>query len=210
MPIEKQTSLINLTPLNWFNILTAWSVAKKIFKKEAMDILICYSGSLLPRWLWPKINRDTISDLNYFIAMKDNQPVGITGLYTTHNQPEEVWLAWFGLNEKLRGRGLGKEIMVATIDMARKHGYQSLRLWTTANEEPFIVANYLYQKLGFIAQETDLKSYGFPVLIYSLGLSGITPPLYKADMTTTIGGTDSNTKSHNSIFRILFRLYCKQ
>jgi len=210
MTVEKQTSLINLTPLNWFNILTAWRVAKNIFKKEARDILICYSGSLLPRWIWPKTNRDTISKLSYFIAIKDKQPIGITGLYTIHNQSEEVWVDWFGLDTKLRSRGLGKEIMVATINMARKNGYKYLRLWTTTNDQQSIAANYLYQKLGFIAQETALKSYGFPVLIYSLGLIGITPLPYEADITTTIAGAYSNLKSRNSIFRILFRLYFKQ
>ena len=185
---------VKLVPLNWLNILTARRVANNIFPKHgaAAEVSLCYTGSLMPRWLWLKANREAIGKLNDYIAMKDHKPVGITGLYTLTDRPKEAWVDWYGVDEKFRGHGLGKAIMQATMDMARKYGYETLRLWTTGNDPVTAMANYLYQKLCFTSQKTDHTYRGYPVLIYSFALNGGQPSLYRGNIRRILTGADFN------------------
>ena len=56
------------------------------------------------------------------------------------------------IDEKYRGRGLGKKLMLHAIATARKAGMKTLFL---TSEPQRIVANILYKKLGFIQKETN-------------------------------------------------------
>ena len=185
---------IELVPVNWRNILTVWRLAKNIFGKRALELSVYYTASLTPQWLWPKDNREAIAGVKDYIAMKDHIPVGITGLYTFRDQPKEAWLDWYGLDEKLRGRGVGKAILQATIDMARKNGYETLRLWTTENRPESAIANKLFQKLAFTSQKTDHTYSGYPVLIYSFALNGGQPSLYQGNVRRCLAVEDHSNK----------------
>jgi GNAT superfamily N-acetyltransferase len=187
---DNHQALIELVPLNWRNILTTWRLAKNIFGKRALEMSVYYTASLTPHWLWPKANREAIAGVKGYIAMKDHIPVGITGLYTFTNGPKEAWLDWYGVDEKFRGRGVGKAILQATIDMARKNGYETLRLWTTENRPESAIANKLFQKLGFTSQKTDHTYSGYPVLIYSFALNGGQPSLYQGNVRRCLAVDD--------------------
>ena len=82
--------------------------------------------------------------------------------------------------------------MQATMDMARKYGYETLRLWTTGNRPESAIANKLFQKLGFTSQKTDHTYRGYPVLIYSFALNGGQPSLYRGNMHQALADTDFN------------------
>jgi GNAT superfamily N-acetyltransferase len=186
---DNHQASVKLVPLNWLNLWAARCLARNIFPKNAAEVSDCHTASLKPRWLWPKADREAISKLNCYIAMKDHKPVGITGLYTLTSRPKEAWVCWYGVDQKFRGRGLGKAIMQATMDMARKYGYETLRLWTTP---ALAAANNLYQKLCFTSQETDHTYSGYPVLIYSFALNGGQPSLYRGNVRQVLTGTDFN------------------
>jgi RimJ/RimL family protein N-acetyltransferase len=184
---DNHQSSVELVPLNWLNLWAAWRLARNIFPKNVTEVFVSYIGALAPRWFWPKASREAIGKLNYYIAMKDRKPVGITGLYTFRDQPKEAWVGWYGVGEKFRGRGLGKATLQTTMDMARKSGYETLRLWTTP---ALAAANDLYQKLCFISQETDLTRRGRPILIYSFALSGGQPTLVQGNVRQYLTGGD--------------------
>lgn len=73
---------------------------------------------------------------------------GLAMLYGYRAQPDELWLAWFGLMPRLRGLGAGRELLDWVVDMARREGRRTLRLWTT-DEAEYAAALRLYARCGF-------------------------------------------------------------
>jgi GNAT superfamily N-acetyltransferase len=166
-----QATKIKLVPLNWFNMLTAWLVAKRIFSKCSLSILQTYATSLLPRWPWPARIRKALAKHSYYIVSDGSAAIGITGLYTITDQSDEAWIGWYGLDSNKRGSGTGSSVLRATIDLARRDGHRMLRLWTTTGSLT-AKANELYRSFGFSPEPTQYKFIGLPILIYSLSLQG--------------------------------------
>ncbi len=75
--------------------------------------------------------------------------LGTTGLYRYKNDANEaVWVAWFCVDPKARGRGIGQALIDHTVSRARDAGFNRIRLYTSTdpNEE---AAQRLYEKNGF-------------------------------------------------------------
>lgn len=86
----------------------------------------------------------------YWYVLKDGKLAGFTGLYVHTQGPDDVaWLGWFGVAPEVRGNGIGRKMLQATIDRAQYEGYKALRLYTTSlpGEE---VAQRLYEEAGFM------------------------------------------------------------
>jgi GNAT superfamily N-acetyltransferase len=97
---------------------------------------------------------------------------GLATLYGYAAQPDEVWLAWFGLTEAMRGCGGGSRLLDWLIASARAEGRHALRLWTT-NEEEYARATQLYLRRGFVPEEyAALPGEDWKTLVFSLGLDG--------------------------------------
>jgi len=82
--------------------------------------------------------------------------LGTTGLYQYKNDAQEaVWVAWFCVDPKMRGKGIGQKLTEHTIRLAAKTGFKKVRLYTSTdpNEE---AAQRLYEKNGF--KETSRKN----------------------------------------------------
>ena len=90
------------------------------------------------------------SAMKYWVAVDENEDVcGITGLYGNKSDKDEaLWLSWFCVNPKHRGRGIGKQLIEFSIEEAKKHRKKYLRLYTSddANEAD---AQFLYEQYGF-------------------------------------------------------------
>jgi GNAT superfamily N-acetyltransferase len=181
---------IRLVPLSWLNVWAAWRVAKGVFAHHPTSILSCFVASLLPRALWPADIHVTMDKVNYYVATKEGKVAGFTGLYTLIDQPGEIWVGWYGLDEKMRGHGIGKEILRSTVDMARMDGYETLRLWTTGKSCLTAAARSLYDELGFVSETTGVEYYGYPVLIYNFALKGGQPSPYRGSMRKALAGAD--------------------
>lgn len=96
-----------------------------------------------------------------WVAVNENNEVcGTTGLYeNTKDNDEAVWLSWFCVSPKLRGQGIGKQLLEFSISMAKNSGKKFLRLYTSddANE---IEAQGLYEKYGLkIVKEKQHTSH---------------------------------------------------
>ena len=68
-------------------------------------------------------------ELVYYIAYLDKEPIGITGLYSYHEYPENAWLGWFGILEKYRHNGYGGLVLDKTIALAKEKGYTKFSVY---------------------------------------------------------------------------------
>ena len=65
-----------------------------------------------------------------------NQVLGTTGLYRYNRDADEaVWVAWFCVAPKARGRGVGQALLDHTVARARKAGFNRIRLYTGSIEK---------------------------------------------------------------------------
>ncbi|MBR5027443.1 GNAT family N-acetyltransferase [Candidatus Saccharibacteria bacterium] len=113
-------------------------------------------------------------ELDYYIVYLGEAPIGVTGIYSYHEYPDDAWMGWFGVLEKYRGRGLGGEILDRTIDLAREKGYKNFRLYT---DEFAKDAHRLYESRGMVKEIYDRPDdrdeyFDAEVYIYSINLAG--------------------------------------
>lgn len=110
-----------------------------------------------PKWLKYSIENKLpyVSSLGYFIAIEKEKVIGLAGLYELpQDNKESNWLAWFCVDPKFRGKGLGKRLLGLMIKKTKKSKKKYLRLYTSDGEIEK-VARKLYEKLGF--KETRRK-----------------------------------------------------
>lgn len=184
------TISIALAPLRWSNVWPAWWISARIFRAQPGRILRCFTAALLPRALWPPGLRGRIGDIRYYLAADAHRIVGVTGLYTLIGEPREAWLGWYGVDEKLRGRGLGRALLRATVAPVSGDGYATLRLWTTDDPRFTAAANRLYEACGFVREAIGVKYYGHPVLIYSRALQNGAPSSFHGKIPDALVGAD--------------------
>ena len=68
----------------------------------------------------------------------------------------KVWIEDVAVDEAHRGKGIGKELMLAAIDYSKSLGSKDIRLTSRPSR---IAANELYLKLGFKKYETNFYRY---------------------------------------------------
>lgn len=75
----------------------------------------------------------------------DGQPVVTGRLIPDTTSDADAHIGRVAVLKELRGRGLGKQLMLALHDAARERGYSRLRLGAQLRAIPF------YQRLGYVA-----------------------------------------------------------
>jgi GNAT superfamily N-acetyltransferase len=86
---------------------------------------------------------------NIWIVEENGKPAGSIAIVKV--DAENAQLRWFLLEEPLRGKGIGNQLMTTTIQFCRKKGYRTIYLWTVAQLD---TARYLYRKYGFAITDT--------------------------------------------------------
>lgn len=67
-------------------------------------------------------------------------------------------LRWFILSERLRGKGLGKQLLLRALNHCDTHGFDEIHLWTLKGLDD---ARTLYEKNGFaLAEEYVGQQWG--------------------------------------------------
>ncbi len=100
-----------------------------------------------------QINKDPYrKEIDYKIVYINDEPIGVTGIYSYNEYPNDAWLGWFGILTKYRSNGYGKETLEKTIELAKEKGYKNFRLYT---DEYAKEAHRLYEKLGFTREPYD-------------------------------------------------------
>ena len=138
----------------------------------------------------------------YYIAKHNNIPVGITGLYT-HNEidNESIWLGWFGVLTEFRSKGIGKQILLDTIEKAKQYDKKYFRLYT--NDNGMSSARPLYRSVMQLYEKynnTDDYNYNGNCLIYTYSLCN-EPPKKWNDKFAYIKEEIEDEKQGNDIWK---------
>jgi ribosomal protein S18 acetylase RimI-like enzyme len=67
-----------------------------------------------------------------------------------------AWIEDVVVDESARGHGVGEALNLAAIDESRKRGAITVELTSRPSRE---AANRLYQKMGFVARDTNVYRY---------------------------------------------------
>lgn len=138
----------------------------------------------------------------YYIAKYNSIPVGITGLYA-HGETdnESVWLGWFGVLPEFRSRGIGKQILIDTIEKAKQYGKKYFRLYT--NDNGTSTARPLYRSVMQIYEKYNNKddyNYNGNCLIYTYSLCDDEPKKWN-DRFANIKEDIEDEKQGNDIWK---------
>ena len=114
-------------------------------------------------------------EMDYYLVYVGTVPIGLTGIDSYHAYANGAWPAWFGVLPDFRNQGYGGLIFDWTVLLAKKKGYQTLRLYS---DETFRNAHQLYKKNGMISEVYDnpedkdpYEPDGLKTFIFSMSLT---------------------------------------
>lgn len=151
------------------NYNEAIKIQRSIFPLEDGTLNILNS---LDRELFMKMTGLYYPDdgIKCYLAIKDGKYIGITGLYHYDIEKDSAWISWFGIIDEYRNKGMGKELLEKTMELACSKGFKYIRLYTD------YIDNYeaikLYEKCGFTSEKYTLENLPYDCRIYSKSLIG--------------------------------------
>lgn len=165
---------MNLVPLMPDTLVETQQLAAELFPWEH-EHQIALSAVVAPA-SYAHFYRDRkLSAVRFWTPMQSGRVVGLAGLYHYAAQPDEAWLAWYGLHPSARGHGEGTALLDWIISEAQAEHKRTLRLWTT-DEAEYAKAMALYQAHGFQAEPwSSLPGETWHTYVLSLGLDGKAP-----------------------------------
>ena len=113
-------------------------------------------------------------NVNYYLAKVNNEYVGITGIY--YYDLDNAWLAWFGIIDEYRNKGLGKKLLRKTLEIAASMNFKSMRLYTSFLDNQDAIK--MYEKEGFIGEKYIAEKLSYDCRIYSKSLVSDTVDLW--------------------------------
>lgn len=109
--------------------------------------------------------------INY-IVYDYNEPIGLVGLYSYNEYPDDAWLSWFGVLKQYRNKGYGSEIFDFFEQISKDKGYSTIRVYT---DNEFDSAIKLYLKKGMIKEdyknELESEEINNETIIFSKSLT---------------------------------------
>jgi N-acetylglutamate synthase-like GNAT family acetyltransferase len=166
---------MNLVPLMPDTLVETQQLAAELFPWEH-EHQVALNAAVAPGSHNAFLRARGLAAVRFWTSIQSGRVAGLAGLYNYRAQPEETWLAWYGLHADARGRGKGAELLDWVIAEARAEQKRVLRLWTT-NEAEYAKAIGLYRDRGFRSEDwTALPGETWQTLVLSLGLDGQEPP----------------------------------
>lgn len=157
------------------NYKDAINLQKSIFPNEDGTLNILAS---IDRRLFIQVTGLSYIDdhIKYYLAKADGRYVGITGLYYYNFDMDSAWIGWYGILKEFRNKGLGRELLNATIDLAKLKNFKYIRLYTDYFENKNAIE--LYESVGFIGEKYIAEKLSYDCRIYSMSLIDIKVPLW--------------------------------
>ena len=92
-----------------------------------------------------------------FVARVDGRIVGSLTL-VMYRIPTglKAWIEDVVVDESARGHGVGEALSQAALEEARRHGAKAVSLTSRPSRD---AANRLYQRIGFVARDTNVYRY---------------------------------------------------
>lgn len=114
--------------------------------------------------------------IKYYLAQVDGNYIGITGIYYYNFDIDSAWIGWYGILKDFRNKGIGNELLKATIDLAKSNKFKYLRLYTDYLENKNAIN--LYESVGFIGEKYTAEELSYDCRIYSMSLIDRSVPLW--------------------------------
>lgn len=170
---------MRLELVDYTNYKQAIATQKEIFPEEdgTMNILASLDRDLFMRKTGLFYEDDHVK---YYIAYDGDEVVGITGIYYYNNDPASAWLAWFGVLPNKRRKHYGEKILEQTMKLARRKGFEIMRLYTDAIGNANAIE--LYKKMGFTGEKYSAEKLSYDCYIYSKNLHGKKTELWNNKM----------------------------
>lgn len=154
--------MIKAVPLEIKYLAQASHLANAIFPSEKILPSEMFEASLNKEKFknFIKLEKD-IKTLEYFLALDHKENVlGTSGLYSLKtDEKDSYWLGWYCVDEKYRGRGVGKLLLDIAINEAKKRGKRFLKLYTSTNPLE-AKAQEIYEKNGFYITDQERVKEG--------------------------------------------------
>jgi GNAT superfamily N-acetyltransferase len=165
---------MNLVPLMPDTLVETQQLAAELFPWEH-EHQVALAATVAPASYSEFFQSRKLAAVNFWTPMLAGRVCGLAGLYHYHDQPDEAWLAWYGLHSSARGHGEGTALLDWVIAEASAEHKKTLRLWTT-DEAEYAKAMNLYTSHGFRPEPwSALPGETWHTFVLSLGLDGQAP-----------------------------------
>lgn len=95
-----------------------------------------------------------------FMAEEDHQILGaLTLVITKIPTGDKIWIEDVVVDDAARGKGVGKALVQFAMEYANKKGIKAMNLTSSPDR---VVANKLYQNLGFVQRDTNVYRLTMP------------------------------------------------
>ena len=135
---------------------------------EVTDHIVNAFKNLIPQ-LAPHValpTKDTLVDIInsdgsiIFMAEEDHQILGaLTLVITKIPTGDKIWIEDVVVDDAARGKGVGKALVQFAMEYANKKGIKAMNLTSSPDR---VVANKLYQNLGFVQRDTNVYRLTMP------------------------------------------------
>lgn len=176
--------MLQLSPLTNGELAGAKALASRLFpwESEHQDALAAVADPSLHHGF---VSARGLTRVRAVCLCGTGRVVGLASVYEYRAQPDEAWLAWFGLAPEVRGQGWGSKMLDWVIRQAREENKTVLRLWTTIEDE-YATALQLYARRGFRPElQPTLPGENWQTVVLSLSLTGGTPPPWRSQANGT-------------------------
>lgn len=162
---------MNFQPLEAGRLADTQQIAAVLFPWER-EHQVALATAAYPGGHEDFLSAHRLASVRCWTAHIGSGPVtGLATLYGYRAQPDELWLAWFGLLPAVRGHGGGARFLDWLILSARREGRHTLRLWTT-DESEYERATQLYRSRGFMSEaQPALPGETWRTFVFSLSLT---------------------------------------
>ena len=131
------------------NINVATEIQNTIFPKE--NGFLNFKCSIDEEFYKDLYNGNVREKMIFWICKNQKEEsVGITGIYSYFEYPDDAWLGWYGVLPEHQKKGYGKQILLQTMEKAKEMGFKNFRLYTDLVDNKVAVG--LYRKLGMIEE----------------------------------------------------------
>ena len=131
------------------NIYHYGNILEDISNTPSLNYPELYTGLLQWCRVMPMPYYTIFKVFHVYYRAKHHNPfnsVGLCGIYEVAGS-ESLWLWWFAVHSKERGKGIGSTILRYAKTQTKLLGYKSLKVWVSENNEN---ALKFYLKNGFI------------------------------------------------------------
>ena len=145
---------------------------KVVIDKENLELAIEVQNKIFPNFSAKTNYTESVNGLTtniYYLIFKEQECIGISGIYHYDVDKTSAWLGWFGVLSEYRNKGYGSEILRLFEKEAFEAGYEHVRIYTDKYDNDSVL-NF-YEKNGYIYETYDNLEDSiiskYPIVIFS-------------------------------------------